>query len=143
MPLVDRRSNSIVLRIVYDGPPAAGKTTNLGYLCDKLALTRPGTSERAIASDRTQFLDWLDVTGGWAGGERVRCQLVIVPGQIVLARRRRHILESAGGKVAKRARHAGPAVTNCTTLQPSVAKSSARGVIAGPVAGSTPAKGSA
>jgi signal recognition particle receptor subunit beta len=99
MPLVDRRSNSIVLRIVYDGPPSAGKATNLGYLCERLALTRPGTSDRATASDRSQFLDWLDVTGGWAGGERVRCQIVIVPGQIVLARRRRHILESADAVV--------------------------------------------
>jgi signal recognition particle receptor subunit beta len=99
MPLVDRRNNSIVLRIVYDGPPSAGKATNLGYLCERLALTRPGTPDRATASDRSQFLDWLDVTGGWPGGERVRCQLVIVPGQIVLARRRRHILESADAVV--------------------------------------------
>jgi signal recognition particle receptor subunit beta len=95
MPVVDRRTNSVVLRIVYDGPPEAGKTTNLRHLCERLSLSRRGALESPGGGDRTQFFDWLDVTGGWVGGHRVRCQLVTVPGQIQLARRRRHILDSA------------------------------------------------
>lgn len=95
MPLLDRRTNSVVLRIVYDGPPEAGKTTNLKHLCDRLSLSRRGTLESPGGQDRTQFFDWLDVTGGWVGGRRVQCQLVTVPGQIQLARRRRYILDSA------------------------------------------------
>jgi len=95
MPLVDRRTNSVVLRIVYDGPPEAGKTTNLKQLCERLSPGRRGTLESPGGQDRTQFFDWLDVIGGWVGGRRVHCQLVTVPGQIQLARRRRYILDSA------------------------------------------------
>jgi signal recognition particle receptor subunit beta len=95
MPIVDRRTNSVVLRIVYDGPPEAGKTTNLRVLCDRLSSSRRGVVDSPGGQDRTRFFDWLDVTGGWLGDHRVRCQLVTVPGQIQLARRRRHILDSA------------------------------------------------
>ncbi|HEY0481722.1 MAG TPA: ADP-ribosylation factor-like protein [Kofleriaceae bacterium] len=95
MPIVDRRTNSVVLRIVYDGPPEAGKTTNLRMLCDRLSRSRRGVIDSPGGHDRTRFFDWLDVTGGWVGDHRVRCQLVTVPGQIQLARRRRHILDSA------------------------------------------------
>ncbi|HEX3757711.1 MAG TPA: ADP-ribosylation factor-like protein, partial [Kofleriaceae bacterium] len=95
MPIVDRRTNSVVLRIVYDGPPEAGKTTNLRALCQRLSLSRRGELESPGGGERTQYFDWLDITGGWVGGHRVRCQLVTVPGQILLARRRRHILDSA------------------------------------------------
>jgi signal recognition particle receptor subunit beta len=98
MPIVDRRTNSIVLRIVYDGPPEAGKTTNLLRLLDQISPLRRG--ELAMPGgpgpgDRTQFFDWLDVAGGWIGGRRAQCQLITVPGQIQLARRRQHILETA------------------------------------------------
>ena len=98
MPLVDHRTSSVVLRIVYDGPPEAGKMTNLRQLCERLSLSPRGAPDGAAGHDRTRFfdwLDWLDVTGGAIGGRRVRCQLVSLPGQIQLARRRRHILDSA------------------------------------------------
>ena len=97
MPLVDRRTNSVVLRIVYDGPPDAGKATNLRQLCDRLALRPRAAAEPG--PDRAQFFDWLDVAGGPIGGGRVRCQLVAVPGQLQLAPRRRHILDSADAVV--------------------------------------------
>jgi len=95
MPIIDHRDNSVVLRIVYDGPPEAGKTTNLRQLCSRLSLSRRGEMDSPGGGERTQYFDWLDITGGWVGGHRVRCQLVTVPGQIQLARRRRHILDSA------------------------------------------------
>ena len=41
MALVDRRTNSVVLRIVYEGPPEAGKATNLQQLCERLSLRQP------------------------------------------------------------------------------------------------------
>lgn len=99
MPVVDRRSKSIVLRIVYDGPPEAGKATNLRQLCTPLALRQRGALTDPADPDRTPLFDWLDVTDGWAGGHRVRCQLAAVPGQIELARRRRHLLDSADAVV--------------------------------------------
>src|SRR5262245_21248370 len=98
MPLVDRRTNSVVLRIVYDGPPDAGKATNLERLCERQSLSRRATPHiRGV--ERMQFFDWLDVTGRAVGSHRVRCQLVTLPRQIELVQRRRHILDSADAVV--------------------------------------------
>ncbi|HEY0989694.1 MAG TPA: hypothetical protein VGD80_21650, partial [Kofleriaceae bacterium] len=97
MPLVDRRTNSVVLRIVYDGPPEAGKATNLQQLCERLSLREPSVVD--LSQDRAVYLDWLDATGEWIGGARVRCQLVNVPRQLQLARRGRNILDSADAVV--------------------------------------------
>ncbi len=99
MPLIDRRTDAVVLRIVYDGPPEAGKTTNLRQLCDRLSLGRRGPLESPGGGARTQFFDWLDVTGGYVAGRRLRCQLVTVPGQSELAGRRRHLLATADAVV--------------------------------------------
>jgi signal recognition particle receptor subunit beta len=99
MPLVDHRTNSVVLRIVYDGPPDAGKTTNLQRLGERLSLSRRATPYSRGGHERVQFFDWLDVNGGMIGNHRMRCQLVTVPGQLQLAPRRRHILDSADAVV--------------------------------------------
>lgn len=97
VPLVDRRTNSVVLRIVYDGPPEAGKATNLQQLCERLSLREPSFVDPS--QDRALYLDWLDDMGEWIGGSRVRCQLVNVPRQLQLARRGRTILDSADAVV--------------------------------------------
>ena len=96
MPLFDQRSDAVVLRVVYDGPPEAGKTTNLVQLCSRISLNRRGNlASPDNVSPRTAFFDWLDVEGGYVGGRRIRCQLVTVPGQPELLRRRRYLLRSA------------------------------------------------
>lgn len=97
MPLVDRRTNSVVLRIVYDGPPEAGRATNLAQLCERLSLRQPSTADPS--HDRGLYLDWLDAAGELVGGPRVRCQLVNVPRQLQVARRGRTILDSADAVV--------------------------------------------
>lgn len=97
MPLVDRRTNSVVLRIVYDGPPEAGKATNLAQLCERLSLRQPSPAD--ASHDPGLYLDWLDAAGELVGGPRVRCQLVNVPRQLQVARRGRTILESADAVV--------------------------------------------
>ncbi len=96
MPHVDRRAGEIVMRIVYDGAPEAGKTTNVRQLAQTISLQRrgalasPGTTGR-----RTEFFDWMDFAGGYLDGRRVRCQVVSVPGQPELLRRRRYLLDTA------------------------------------------------
>jgi signal recognition particle receptor subunit beta len=97
VPLVDRRTNSFVLRIVYDGPPEAGRATNLQQLCERLSLRQPSPAD--ASHDRGLYLDWLDAAGERVGGPRVRCQLVNVPRQLQLARRGRTILDSADAVV--------------------------------------------
>ncbi len=96
MAHLDPRTDEIVVRIVYDGAPRAGKTTNVRMLHESLLAQRegelvsPGSSER-----QTQFFDWRDFAGGFVDGRRLRCQILSVPGQPELAHRRRHLLATA------------------------------------------------
>jgi len=96
MPFVDKRSGNIVIRVVYDGAPEAGKTTNLVALAERMPMQRrtemrsPGNVSR-----RTEYFDWLTFKGGYVDGRRLLCQLVSVPGQPSLFRRRRYLLDSA------------------------------------------------
>jgi signal recognition particle receptor subunit beta len=92
MAFVDVKANAIVIRIVYDGPPFAGKTTSVRTLARSLMRT----VDTPLESDgRTLFFDWLEYTGGVFEGRQIRCQIVSVPGQLELAARRRVLLESA------------------------------------------------
>lgn len=96
MAKIDVRSGEVVIRIVFDGPPETGKTSTIDQLASMISLqrktpvSRPGTSER-----RTEFFDWLDFSGGFLAGNRIRCQLISVPGQAHLQHRRRYLLQSA------------------------------------------------
>ena len=96
MATLDLAQNAIVLRIVYDGPSAAGKTTSVRAL--GTSLSRPVVSPKE-AGERTLFFDWLDYTGGRFEGYQIRCQVVTVPGQALLARRRAALLKTADAVV--------------------------------------------
>jgi signal recognition particle receptor subunit beta len=94
--IFEREGQRLVVRVVYDGPGAAGKTTNLRQLCTFFTTRRRGELITPEEVDgRTLFFDWLDFQGGLVGGYSLRCQLLTVPGQDELAKRRRRILESA------------------------------------------------
>jgi signal recognition particle receptor subunit beta len=96
MPHIDGRSGEVVIRIVYDGSPEAGKTTNVQQLLGLISLQRRGAAKSpGTTGPRTEFFDWLDFSGGYLDGRRVRCQLVSVPGQSNLLHRRRYLLETA------------------------------------------------
>ena len=100
MPHIDARTGDLVLRIVYDGSPEAGKTTNVHRLGEQISLQRRGASQSpGSTGPRTAFFDWLDFSGGYLDGRRVRCQLVTVPGQPALLHRRRYLLETADAVV--------------------------------------------
>lgn len=96
MAVISPAQDVLVVRVVYDGPPFAGKTTSLKTLADKLGgrLSTP-----AELGGRTVYFDWLDYTGGLFEGRRIRCQIVSVPGQAKLAARRRRLLEDADAVV--------------------------------------------
>lgn len=96
MPRIDERSGDVVIRIVYDGMPEAGKTTNIQQLSASIPLQRRGAQASPDTTGRrTEFFDWLDFAGGFVDGRRVRCQLVSVPGQPQLLHRRLYLLHTA------------------------------------------------
>lgn len=92
MAVIDPNDDCVVIRVVYDGAPMAGKTTSVATLGRGLGA---GVYSPADLNGRTLYFDWLDYTGGLFEGRRIRCQIVSVPGQATLAPRRRRLLESA------------------------------------------------
>jgi len=94
---LDRKGDAVVVRIVYDGPPTAGKTTSLRALAERLGQGQVITPEES--GGRTVYFDWMEYTGGRFEGRQIRCQIVSVPGQRVLAPRRNLLLESADAVV--------------------------------------------
>ena len=92
MAVLDSQNNAVVIRVVYDGAPLAGKTTSVCALGKGLGA---GVFSPAELNGRTLYFDWLDYTGGLFEGHRIRCQIVSAPGQTSLAVRRRQLLESA------------------------------------------------
>lgn len=100
MPQIDLRSGDVVVRIVYDGMPEAGKTTNIQQLFQSIPLQRRGTTKSPETKGRaTEFFDWVDFVGGFVAGRRVRCQLISVPGQSQLLHRRKYLLDTADAVV--------------------------------------------
>lgn len=85
-----------VVRVVYDGPGYAGKTTNLQRICDLVPSTRRSEMYTPAAlKGRTMFFDWLEVDGPKQGRRGLKFQLISVPGQIERNYRRRPLVEMA------------------------------------------------
>jgi signal recognition particle receptor subunit beta len=100
MAVYDPDAKKLVVRVVYDGPGMAGKTTNLQQLCT--FFTRQRRSDLYTGNtvaDRTLCLDWLQLDGGLVRGHELRCHLLTVPGQAVLSRRRQLLLSLADATV--------------------------------------------
>jgi signal recognition particle receptor subunit beta len=96
MALFDPERKRIVVRVVYDGPGHAGKTTNLRHLCKSFASWRRSemVSPNTLG-ERTQYFDWLEVDGGLLRSFPIRAQLLTVPGQTELVLRRQFVIERA------------------------------------------------
>ena len=93
MAVRDTQRNEVVIRVVYDGPPEAGKTTSVRALA--ASFGQPTATPEENATGRTQWFDWMEYVGGRFEGSTIRCQVVSVPGQRELDRRRQARLASA------------------------------------------------
>lgn len=96
MPSFDSARNCHIVRIVYDGPGVAGKTTNLQRICDVIPSSR--RSEMYTPAElrgRTMFFDWLEIDGPAQGGQALKFQLITVPGQVERSYRRKPLIEMA------------------------------------------------
>ncbi len=96
MASFDAERGAYVVRIVYDGPGMAGKTTNLKRICELVPAER--RSEMVTPAElkgRTMFFDWLEVEGPQKADTSLRLQLITVPGQLERNYRRRPLVEMA------------------------------------------------
>lgn len=96
MAFFDTREQRLGVRVVYDGVACAGKTTNLRQLCLLFAAQRcSAVTSPSELHGRTLFFDWMQIMAGAACGFPLLCQVLSVPGQVVLGPRRRHLLGTA------------------------------------------------
>lgn len=96
MPFFDPTEQRVCVRIVYDGVGGAGKTTNLRKLCELFASQRATSLYSPSEVDgRTVYFDWAQIMAGSVCGFPLMCQVISVPGQLVLTPRRRQLLASA------------------------------------------------
>ena len=98
MPSLDDETGNLIIRIVYDGTPYAGKTTSLAALAARVGSTmvKPATYD----DGRTLFFDWVHVVGGMFDGQPIFCEVLAVPGQRALGSRRRELIETADAVVS-------------------------------------------
>lgn len=92
MAYLHPQDSGLVVRVVYDGPPEAGKTSSVRWLAKSFG--RP-VETPAEENGRTVFFDWLEHRAGVYEGSPVRLQIVSVPGQKRWARRRKHFISGA------------------------------------------------
>jgi hypothetical protein len=93
-------SGELGCKVVYYGPAASGKTTNLKYVYGRLD---PAARGKLIAPtdgpERTLFFDFLPVDMGIIHGVRTRFHLYTVPGQAPQRESRRLVLRGVDGVV--------------------------------------------
>lgn len=96
MAIFDPREQRLCVRVVYDGVAGAGKTTNLQQLATMFAAQKATeVYSPAELYGRTLYFDWMQLPAGVVAGIPLLCQVISVPGQLVLGPRRRHLLEAA------------------------------------------------
>jgi signal recognition particle receptor subunit beta len=88
----DLDDRAVVISVVYDGPPRAGKTTSVRALAASFGREVYTPEER---NGRTVYFDWLEHVGGRFEGLPIHCQIASVPGQRHWRRRRAHFLDRA------------------------------------------------
>jgi small GTP-binding protein len=93
--LINFADRLAVIKIVYYGPAAAGKTTSLQYLARRLGVE---VIEVPLAGDRTIFFDFAPVTQRY-GNWRVKFDFFTLPGQPKYSKSRALILSGAQGIV--------------------------------------------
>jgi signal recognition particle receptor subunit beta len=89
---VDQEEQPVVIQVVYDGPPEAGKTTSVRALARSFGREAYTPEEE---NGRTVYFDWLEHTGGRFEGAPIHCQIASVPGQDRWLERRLYFLDRA------------------------------------------------
>jgi len=100
MSIINYASREIQFKIVYYGPALCGKTTNLGYIHQRInPQNRGDLVSLATAADRTLFFDFLPLNALVIKGFVTKFQLYTVPGQSYYNATRKLVLQGADGVV--------------------------------------------
>ena len=100
MSIINYASREIQFKIVYYGPALCGKTTNLGYIHQRInPQNRGDLVSLATAADRTLFFDFLPLNALVIKGFVTKFQLYTVPGQLIYNATRQLVLRSVDGIV--------------------------------------------
>ncbi len=100
MVVFNPSKREIGAKIVYYGPAAGGKTTNLQYVHQKLNPNQRGELiSLATKDDRTLFFDFLPLDLGSVKGFKTRFHLYTVPGQVYYVSTRRAVLTGVDGVI--------------------------------------------
>ena len=100
MVVFNPSKREIGAKIVYYGPAAGGKTTNLQFIHNRLNPKQRGDLiSLATKDDRTLFFDFLPLDLGSVKGFNVRFHLYTVPGQVYYVSTRRAVLTGVDGVV--------------------------------------------
>ena len=100
MSIINYASREIQFKIVYYGPALCGKTTNLGYIHQRINPENRGDLvSLATAADRTLFFDFLPLNAVVIKGFVTKFQLYTVPGQVIYNATRQLVLRSVDGVI--------------------------------------------
>ena len=100
MSIINYASREIQFKIVYYGPALCGKTTNLGYIHQRINPENRGDLvSLATAADRTLFFDFLPLNAVVIKGFVTKFQLYTVPGQVIYNATRQLVLRSVDGMI--------------------------------------------
>ncbi len=100
MSIINYASREIQFKLVYYGPALCGKTTNLGYIHQRInPQNRGDLVSLATAADRTLFFDFLPLNAVVIKGFVTKFQLYTVPGQVIYNATRQLVLRSVDGVV--------------------------------------------
>lgn len=100
MPSINYAFKEITCKIVYYGPGAGGKTTNLHYVHGNVPSKHRGDLvSLATEQDRTLFFDFLPLDIGDVKGFKTKFQLYTVPGQVYYNATRKLVLRGVDGIV--------------------------------------------
>jgi signal recognition particle receptor subunit beta len=100
MPSINYAFKEITCKIVYYGPGAGGKTTNLHYVHGNVPSKHRGDLvSLATEQDRTLFFDFLPLDIGDVKGFKTKFQLYTVPGQVYYNETRKMVLRGVDGIV--------------------------------------------
>lgn len=101
MAFFDPERKELVIRIVYDGLATVGKTANLRALYSAFSSRSHGDpfTPGETNTGRTLYFDWIELRCGHLDDWPIRCQVLSVPGQLVLAERRFRLLRQTDAAV--------------------------------------------